>query len=128
MAKLRANKIKSEQSSITNTTEILKREKFTCGICDEKFPFDSLLEVHQRIKHKDRNYKVVTGAKFSLEYENNILRNQKLKEEIIDSKYSVMKINSPILKDEIHAETFLEMDIEIKEEKIDQPYQNSPKY
>ena len=128
MAKLRANKIKSEQSSITNMTEILKREKFTCEICDEKFPFDSLLEVHQRIKHKDRNYKVVTGAKFSLEYENNILRNQKLKEEIIDSKYSVMKINSPILKDEIHAETFLEMDIEIKEEKIDQPYQNSPKY
>ena len=48
--------------------------------------------------------------------ENNILNNQELKEEIIDSKNSVMKINFPILKNEIHAETFLEMDIIQNEE------------
>ena len=94
MAKLRANKIKSSQSSIMNMTEILKKEKFTCELCDENFPFDSLLEVHQRVKHKERNYKEVTGSKFSLEYENNILNNPELKEEIIDSKNSVIKITS----------------------------------
>ena len=38
--------------------EILKSKKFKCNICDENFPFDSLLEIHQRVKHKERNFKI----------------------------------------------------------------------
>ena len=33
--------------------EIQKQKAFSCSICMENFPFASLLEVHQRTKHKD---------------------------------------------------------------------------
>ena len=33
--------------------DIQQQKAFSCNICMENFPFDSLLEVHQRTKHKD---------------------------------------------------------------------------
>ena len=101
MAKLRANKI-----------TLLRSEQEVTGANNPKIS-KSITPIN---KIKEEAMEI---SEFSYSFENNALINQEMKD-VIDSKNSVMEI-TPTPIDKINEETFLEIDIEIKEEDIDLP-------
>ena len=106
-------------------TEILKREKFTCELCDEKFPFDSLLEVHQRIKHKNRNFKMENNFSTKEDTTNTSSNNEDInkesrKETHVSIKSKENQISSSKKNEEIPMETEMSQnDSEIVSAEVD---------